>query len=250
MAASTLTQAYLLDRNRTWLDEEVVRSAKGSLKQLKPIDGKILDFPSPRPNFPPNVLGALPTVRLIVVMSNAKAVAMCVPKCLVRTCFVLNPWPYISPLSDLPANDTSNKSRKESRKEATTFGEHIYTLVRWVVWIAFAAQIISIGMSDLATQLLTVAIIGIPTFGLVEKSGCDDMRVGRRLTAETVDFPHPTKEEKRMDMYAFLELDKEDKEKLERWNLAPSQKSRPDWWRDYDDAAELHNYTTAGKHSP
>jgi hypothetical protein len=80
--------------------------------------------------------------------------------------------------------------------------------------------------------------------------GCNDTRVGRRLTAKSIDFPHPTTDEKRMDMYAFLELIDEDKEKLERWNLAPSQKSRPDWWTEYKDAAELYNSTDAGEHSP
>jgi len=53
-----------------------------------------------------------------------------------------------------------------------------------------------------------------------------------------------------MDMYAFLELSDGDKEKLERWNLAPSQKNRADWWAEYNNAAELYNNTVAGKPSP
>ncbi|KAK5446689.1 hypothetical protein LTS15_009622 [Exophiala xenobiotica] len=256
MTLSTLTRAYLLDRNRTWLDEAVVRSVKDALQQPNPEDGENVDSPAPRPNAPPENLANLPAVRLIVIMSDAKAVAIRVPKCLVRSCFVLNPRPYIRPASDFPAIHTINnrsmhsKPRQESRKEPSTFQERIYTLVRWVAWVAFAVQVVSIGMSDLATQLLTVAFIGIPTFALVKKFGCNDMRVGRRLTAKSIDFPHPTNDEKRMDMYAFLELNDEEKEKLERWNLVPSQKARPDWWTEFNDVAELYNNTDAGEHSP
>lgn len=45
MTLSTLTRAYLLDRNRTWLDEAVVRSVKDALQLPNPEDGKNLDLP-------------------------------------------------------------------------------------------------------------------------------------------------------------------------------------------------------------
>src|ERR1700743_1251664 len=121
-------------------------------------------------------------------MSNAQAVAVRVPKCLVRTCFVLNPRPQITPPPNSPTPHTSNNNTsqppvpKEHIKEPVATQERVYTFARWVAWIAFAAQVISIGMSVFVTQLLTVAFIGIPTFALVQKVGCNDTRIGRRLT--------------------------------------------------------------------
>ena len=50
----------------------------------------------------------------------------------------------------------------------------IYEAARWSGWIAFAVQVITLGQAALPTQIITVALMVVPTVLFVMKFGCDD----------------------------------------------------------------------------
>lgn len=50
----------------------------------------------------------------------------------------------------------------------------VYEAARWSGWIAFAVQVITLGQAALPTQIITVALMVVPTVLFVMKFGCDD----------------------------------------------------------------------------
>ena len=91
------------------------------------------------------------SAKVLIIMNDAKAVTMMIPRDLLAppSVFIANLEPLNRPL---------------------------YGIMRWLGWIAFAVQVITIGMADLATQIVTVALLVIPTVLFVARLGCDDSR--------------------------------------------------------------------------
>lgn len=65
---------------------------------------------------------------------------------------------------------------------------------RWIGWLAFAVHIIAIGMSTLAVQMYTVALIVIPTVLITYKFGCDDSKLWRRWHERKKEYDDPLAE--------------------------------------------------------
>jgi hypothetical protein len=108
---------------------------------------------------------------------------------------------------------------------------HLYKIVRWIGWTGFAAHIIAIGMSGLATQIATVFLIVVPTVLTVFKIGCDDSVIGSRLKAEISTTGQVG--ERRQDTYLALDLSGAQETSMVAWSLMP-HKDNEEWWEEYD----------------
>ena len=108
---------------------------------------------SPRPHYLESGIGwnGSEPAKFLVIMNDAKAVTMIIPRDL------------LAPPSVFIAN-------LEPRNRA------LYGVARWLGWLAFAVQVITIGMADLATQIVTVTLLVIPTVLFVARLGCDDSK--------------------------------------------------------------------------
>lgn len=209
MVFSTLTRAYLFHCNRMWLDAGT-KTAWDNADQ--PAEG-------------------VRRATMIVILSDSKAVLVRAPACIVKACITSNPAP--APPKQNPGRLKRQptwpvKARPEARKPTTdnSFARRKYNMVRWVAWISFGAHVITIGMSDLVSQLVTVVILVGSTFLILQKFGCgDDCRVGSRLRADISDFPGEdlATPGRRIDLYAALNFDKADEDTFQAWNLAPSK---------------------------
>jgi hypothetical protein len=94
--------------------------------------------------------------KVIVVTDDSKVITMKIPRVLVGRIFTQTPQvPH--PIA--------------------------YECSRWIGWVAFGVQIISLGMASLLTQICTVVLIVLSTVLTVFKFGCDD----RRLRTSIID---------------------------------------------------------------
>lgn len=148
--------------------------------------------------------GQTQQAKLLVILNDAKAVTMTAPAGLVKPCFIFKPQPP---------------------------NESLYEFARNIGWLAFTAHVISIGMSGLATQIVTVVLIVLPTVLTVRKWGCDnDEIIGTRLRA-TVTLNHD-ESARRQDAYVALRLTEEEDDSMVDWNLMPHRTNRL-WWNEY-----------------
>jgi hypothetical protein len=218
--------------------------------------------------------GAEPA-KILVIMNDAKAVTMLVPRDL------------LAPPSVFIANlDPANRA--------------LYGIARWAGWLSFAVQVVTLGMADLATQIVTVTLLIVPTVLFIAKLGCPDSNwrkniawflrdyvstrlgdrvkkeydygqywpelqgvswIGSMLKAEVYEWPRshefvlddkgnviqdrefPTNAErpisKRQYLYAWLQLSKEEKESMDKWDLFPHERGNNKKWANvYDEMTE------------
>ena len=183
--------------------------------------------------------------KIMIVMSDSKAVTMFIPEQLVVPVFVNNPKPRI---------------------------KRHYETFRWLGWAAFAVHIIAIGLAELAAQMYTVALLVIPTVLMCWKVGCDDSRqyrrwrtfssedmeapyecwIGSHLKATIFEWPKevefketekgshvwqlqcPTDVEerstRRQDLYAWLNLTADEEDSMGKWDLLPHKRNDDDTW--------------------
>ncbi|KAF2705091.1 hypothetical protein K504DRAFT_494443 [Pleomassaria siparia CBS 279.74] len=144
--------------------------------------------------------------KILVILANAKMVTMYVPLNIVFSCFIPKP---------------------EIEKEIS------YYTIRMIGWIGFTLQVISLGMSGLATQLITVVVMLVSTVLTHFRVGCDDNIIGQRLRADRCDFEHT--KTRRQDVYVELELESHEEDSLLQWNLMPHRTSpgAKNWWIEY-----------------
>jgi hypothetical protein len=151
--------------------------------------------------------------KILVVLADAKMVTMYVPSNITYSCFISKP---------------SIKNKKA------------YYGVRMVGWTGFTVQVVALGMSGLATQLITVFLMIISTVMTHYGIGCDDSIIGRRLRAEQYDLG-PGRA-RRQDVYVALNLEKHEEDSMLAWNLMPHRTSpgAKDWWAAYEKKKILH----------
>ncbi|KAJ4297488.1 hypothetical protein N0V90_005380 [Kalmusia sp. IMI 367209] len=149
--------------------------------------------------------------KILVILSDAKMVTMHVPEGVVYSCFVSKPG-------------VKNKSA--------------YYAVRMIGWIGFTVQVVSLGMSGLATQLITVFLMVVSTVVTHFHVGCDEGIIGTRLRAVRKDFP--PERSRRRDVYVALELEEHEEESMLAWNLMPHKTtpSAREWWDSYKQEKE------------
>jgi hypothetical protein len=142
---SVLVRTYMVRHLREAIDKQVLNCVPEDVQDDRTKRGRdthALDH------------GWLGTPRkVLIITADAKAVTMLVP-----SEFMAPPSPFIA---RLPAKSL-----------------FWYSVMRWVGWIAFAVQVVSLGMADLATQLVTVVLMVTSTVLFVSKLGCDDSHWG------------------------------------------------------------------------
>jgi hypothetical protein len=142
--------------------------------------------------------------QFLVLLNDGKLVTMNATPDLIRDCFIDKPVP-------------PNK--------------HLYNITRNIGWIAFTTHVISIGMSNLATQLVTIFLIIVPTVLTIFRVGCDESLIGSRLKAS---ITREQCSEKRMDTYINLRLSETEEKSMLEWSLMP-HKDNTGWWELYND---------------
>ena len=156
-------------------------------------------------------------VTILCVLDDATAIIMKTPEHLIKSCFVVTPTP-------------PNPGR--------------YWLARAAGWIFFLIHIISIGQSVLISQMVTIALLVVPTVAMValpekwrRNLGCNEQLIGKRLTAQK----KPTKAKKppqveegprRVHLYAMCQLTRKEEESMLHWSTMPHA-SNSKWWEGY-----------------
>jgi hypothetical protein len=143
MAASVMVRHFMVESLRQGIDEKVLGLSEFKTFQARDQQGATIP-----PTIESGWIGKCPS-KIVVITADAKAVTMIVPNELLK-----QPSPFIARIEP----------------------EHrfFYGVMRWTGWIAFGVQVIAIGMADLATQLITVFLLVVPTVLHVSRLGCDD----------------------------------------------------------------------------
>lgn len=149
-------------------------------------------------------------VTILCILDDATAVIMKTPEYLIKSCFVVTPEP-------------PHPGR--------------YRLVRAAGWIFFLVHIISIGQSVLVSQMVTIALLVVPTVAIValpekwrRRLGCNEEYIGRRLTARKI--PTKAKGTRRVHLYAMCQLTRKEEESMLHWSIMPHA-SNVKWWNEY-----------------
>ncbi|RWA04020.1 hypothetical protein EKO27_g11082 [Xylaria grammica] len=114
-----------------------------------------------------------------------------------------------------------------------------YTGARSFGWLAFGAHVISLGMTSLICQLLTVVLLLSATTILAWQVGRDPKHIGSRLLldCELLDVGF------RAATYARLDLSKQEENSMVYWNLFP-HRSNKTWWLKYQKAKRENGFAT------
>ena len=165
--------------------------------------------------------------KFLVILADSTAIQMTAPSELIKRCFIEKP------------------------KVKNT---DLYLYIRMLGWIGFGVHIISIGMSGLATQIITVFIMVVASVLTAFKYGCDENFVGRYLYADIRDAANITDRhwlseknreddglEKRRDIYIELDLSRNEEISMLDWNLFP-HRFNEQWWIDYYDKVAVRDW--------
>lgn len=104
-------------------------------------------------------------------------------------------------------------------------------LVRTLGWAAFGGFAVTLGMSTLFIQILTVVIVLACTCFAVWGVGDDTKSVGTRI--EVVQEEHAEDSDRRAEAYFRLDLSSEDEDFMIHQSLMPMKAAR-NWWEPYD----------------
>ena len=164
-------------------------------------------------------------VTILCVLDDATAIIMRTPEHLIKSCFVVTPKP-------------PHPSR--------------YWLARAAGWIFFLIHIISIGQSVLISQMITIALLVVPTVAMVALParwrhylGCDEQHIGKRLTGLKKDTKakKPPEGTRRVHLYAMCQFLRKEEESMLHWSTMPHSSNKK-WWEEYQrekqDYARLH----------
>ncbi|KAJ5360920.1 hypothetical protein N7517_010111 [Penicillium concentricum] len=88
--------------------------------------------------------------KVIVLTEDSKVITLSVPAYLPKFAFAVNPQPP---------------------------NPYVYRACQWIGWASFAVHVISIGMSALYTQIISVVVILISTVLTAHRVGCEDSRI-------------------------------------------------------------------------
>ena len=142
-------------------------------------------------------------IKTFWTLPTGKAVAMYVPRGVLIGCFLTTPQPP-SPL--------------------------FYSAARMAGWVAFGCHIITLGMTSLFNQLVTVFVLIAATFLTSRRIGADNSHIASHLAINR--FDHPDPHDSRTSAYVRLNLSYTEERKLLAWNLVPHE-SNQEWWQKY-----------------
>ena len=142
-------------------------------------------------------------VKTFCLLADGKAVTLLAPRGMVTKCFLTTPQP-------------------ESPR--------LYSIVRYLGWMAFTCHIICIGQSTLFMQILTVVLMVVATVVQVRGIDCDELQLGRHISIYRKN-QCPGKDTRTI-AYTRLELSSDEEATMLSWSLFP-QLSNQRWWDHY-----------------
>ncbi|KAI9860214.1 MAG: hypothetical protein M1813_006324 [Trichoglossum hirsutum] len=105
----------------------------------------------------------------------------------------------------------------------------VYDIAQAIGWIAFGAHIVSLGMTTLFCQIMSICLLFVSTVLAVRQIGTDRYRIGQQMRLLRED----SKERFREAAYARLLLTPEEENSMVQWHVFP-QKSNKSWWDMYN----------------
>ncbi|KAE8454443.1 hypothetical protein EG329_000065 [Mollisiaceae sp. DMI_Dod_QoI] len=159
-------------------------------------------------------------VKLLVTLDDGKLVTIYAPRGLVMAGFLKAPTPV---------------------------HRSLYTWTRRVGWLFFGVHVIALGQCNLATQIITVAVLIGSTWLVVRGVGCNESEVGNFIQVQRIpDILQVA--DRRIWAYAKLQPTFEEEDSLSDWHLLP-RKVNTAWWEEYHVAKEtlrLQNEKSSG----
>ncbi|PWY88048.1 hypothetical protein BO94DRAFT_535060 [Aspergillus sclerotioniger CBS 115572] len=110
----------------------------------------------------------------------------------------------------------------------------LYKLMRAIGWVGFGCHVISLGMTTLFNQIVTVAVLLVSTVIVVHRIGEDEHLIGENIAVSRHD---DLEEQFRAATYARLELSEKEEQSMVLWNLFPHE-SNTAWWVRYRDCVQ------------
>ena len=175
-------------------------------------------------------------IQLLVMRSDGRMVTMYMPRQVLKKIVMRLPIPY--PVS--------------------------YHFVRWIGWLAFGAQVVTLGMSTLFTQLYTVVLLVMCTWFMIHDFTFDfDRKYSEREAKDggvceivqhtfgrylKVEQENPASDDRRMNAYVHLELDERQERMMKHMNLLPFDNTQ--WYSDYDAAKTRYRQRTSSLSNP
>jgi hypothetical protein len=161
MVASVVVRGYVVSQNRLAIDNKIAeveekQMAKSSeTREDETKDTKDIGL---SPGVNPISLGDRDPVpdlaKAIVVMDDSKVVTMVAPEYLIGPIFAGAPG--------VPS-------------------PRIYAICLYIGWLAFAVQVIALGMANLLIQISTVILLIISSVLAVSKFGCEDSQIWKKM---------------------------------------------------------------------
>jgi len=122
-------------------------------------------------------------------------------------------------------------------KRITPPRRQLYMWAERAGWLFFGVHIISLGQSDLVSQLYTVLLLVLATWATVHGLGCNENEIGRHIEVEKVaSFPEGS--DRRQWAYVKLQPTETEEQSLTEWGLLP-RKSNSAWWGEYKQSKEV-----------
>ncbi|RFU27164.1 hypothetical protein B7463_g9189, partial [Scytalidium lignicola] len=149
-------------------------------------------------------------VKLLITLSDGKMVTIYAPRGLIKEAFTKRICP--------------------PRRELYIWGKRFG-------WLFFGVHIITLGQSDLLSQLYTVTLLIISTWATVHGLGCNEMEIGNHISVENMtDFPEVP--DRRQYAYVRLQPTENEEQALTDWGLLP-RKMNSAWWDEYRQSKKI-----------
>ncbi|KAJ9236797.1 hypothetical protein DTO169E5_5567 [Paecilomyces variotii] len=113
----------------------------------------------------------------------------------------------------------------------------LYNAARALGWVAFGCHVISLGMTTLFNQIISVALLLLATVMVVYRFGEREYLIGNDIVICRCDAKG---ERFRAATYARLDLSGKEEESMVLWNLFP-HKTNTEWWSKYRDCVRQGN---------
>lgn len=141
-------------------------------------------------------------VKLFITLPSGKAVTLYSPRRIVLDCFLTDPVPP---------------------------QPRLYWTLRIIGWISFATHIISLGMTSLFNQILSVFVLAASsTIAVLQIGDCHNL-IGSQLD---FDISTGDPKETRTLVYARLDLNEDEENSMIQWNMFPHRTNKR-WWQRY-----------------
>jgi hypothetical protein len=168
MIVSVVVRGFVVSQNRLAIDNKIEKMEEKQIAQSSAVrasgeskssedeteDGNPISSTGPDTISQNNEDPGLDLAKAIVVMDDSKVVTMIAPEFLIGPIFAGAP--------EVP-------------------NPRIYAMCLYIGWLAFAVQVIALGMANLLIQISTVILLIVASVLAVSKFGCDDSQIWKKM---------------------------------------------------------------------